>query len=395
MNKSIGKMCSGSMFVVFLLASNNLHVPNKVFAMESTMESTQSVITEIDKEIEKAKPATSEQQKEISDYCYGEVIKYWENHDTGLAWSNIGNSVDDVEVAYNEFFKNGKRTYKEKIEFDEKYYNDAMGNSKKNWNSKIVSGHIACYLRKLGIKHRYVHYDKLLDDGKMNSSDCIMYAVSERSSSDKNKIEENWYILDMGLMSVAELSSKFMEQEKWKNLYCPLTQPKDAAAIGLEDYADNKAFGFCSHQVLVFGNNDNALLEEDCFLDIKAPLIGEWVYRNCTENFKKRYLVINVSEEELDNIKGAACSATGVNFKLSKLSRRLFLEEKSPASNIFRSFSLVVRSGEELKKFPSRAAIPYDDNRYFRYFCDNFSDIGKRYGTESCINGIPFEKQFI
>ena len=69
------------MVVSFLLAINNLHVPNMALAMESI----KNVATESDKEVEFAKPATPEQQKEIAKNLYDAVKKYWDKRsNTGI-----------------------------------------------------------------------------------------------------------------------------------------------------------------------------------------------------------------------------------------------------------------------------------------------------------------------
>lgn len=112
-------------------------------------------------------------------------------------------------------------------------------------------------------------------------------------------------------------------------------------------YADNKYFGFFGvTDVFVYGDDENALLDETGIAR-NNMLIGEWVYRNCTENFKKKFLVMNVADTEIKNCYG---NKRPIVAELEKISRRLFVEERLPLPNVYRSFSLIFFHNGQLKQ---------------------------------------------
>lgn len=183
MNKLIGKMYSGSMFVAFLLTINNLYIPNKAFAMGSI----KAVVAKSDKEKEEAKPATREQQKEIAqDFCSA-VKGYWDNRDIDFHTKNESRNSDEINAVYENFFDGGVRTYWMKLELDGKFYQEALKNFLKKWDCKVLAGHLDNYLREKGTVHRCISFQK-----EQFSSTCIIYAVSEDN-------DENWYALDFVL----------------------------------------------------------------------------------------------------------------------------------------------------------------------------------------------------
>ena len=388
MNKRTKQIFSGITLTSSLVNLQSFVIAPKAVAMESKIDETAGKSALVEKETNKA--ATPEQQKKIANYCYSEVKKYWDSHDQKWAWENMENDSPDVDSAYENFFKFFSRTYEEKIGFDEKYYNEALNNPEKNWDYRIVSGHMANYLKKLGIKHRYARYDKIRGSEKI-SKDFIIYAVEEKSQLDPSIMEENWYVLDMQLMKDAELAMRnFGYKELPDAAYGSLKLPIDAASIPLEVYADNENFGFCNtFQVVVFGNDETAVLDRNSYVDLNAPLIGEWVFRNCTESYKNRYLVTGVTGEELKIISNPYVTGGENIFDLTKFSRRLFLEEKSHAPEVFRSFSLVVNHNGKFKKFPTRAVVPYDEVGYTFFVLSNRSAIKDYIGTRDFINGIP------
>ena len=118
MNKVVKKVFSSSMMV--FLCQPHISSLHKAFAMESV----QNVVTKNDECVKNALAATPELQKEIVNYCYKEVEEYWKHHDPSWAWNKDNpNDSPDVDKAYEEFFGgDNKRTYKEKIEFDNEYY---------------------------------------------------------------------------------------------------------------------------------------------------------------------------------------------------------------------------------------------------------------------------------
>lgn len=393
MNKRTKQIFSGITITSSLVTLQSFWTAPKAIAMESKINKTASKSGLAEKETYKA--ATLEQQKEIAKYCDSEVKKYWDKHDPAWAWDHMENDSPDVDETYEEFFKDVQRTYKEKIEFDEKYYNEALNNPEKNWDCKIVSGHMVNYLRKMGVKHRYAHYDKERD-GKKISHDLVVYAVSEKSKLDPSIIEENWYVLDMQLMKDAELLMRnFGYKELPDVVYGPLKLPIDAASVPLEVYADNVNFGFGNtYQVFVFGNNEDAVLDKEERIDSHAPLIGEWVYKNCTENYRKKFLIPEITDKELKII-GSTLAIKGKRINsLTKLSRRLFLEEESHVPDIFRSFSLVVSHKGKLIKFPTRAVVPYDESAYHNFILSNKNAVLYYFQNKNVINGIPFNAQF-
>lgn len=80
-----------------------------------------------------------------------------------------------------------------------------------------------------------------------------------------------------------------------------ITSPIDAASIPLVDYADNYKVGFKNEFAIeVFGDDESILFDKKVVLCrfCCAPLIGEWVGKNCTEDLKK-YLLMAVSNKQL------------------------------------------------------------------------------------------------
>lgn len=341
MKKLVDRVCSGIMVVSFLLAINNLHVPNMALAMESI----KNVVTESDKEVEFAKPATPEQQKEIANDLYDAVKEYWDKRDIDWHTANESLNSDLINAAYEKFLDGEVHTYGMKLELDEKLYQEALNDPKKNWDCKVLTGHVANYLRKLGIKHRCISFKK-----NHFSSTCIIYAVSENN-------DENWYALDMDVMRKTELALRENKtsQLSWlysdevyggkSPVYHPLESPIDAARIPLEVYADNLAFGFGgTSDVFVYGDNKDAIFQGKLFAVSGAPLIGEWVNKNCTKNFRNKFLVVDVSHEYMMLDSGKM--RVDVEH-LDKISRRLFVEEKSIKPDTYRVFGLWFRIGNE------------------------------------------------
>lgn len=231
----------------------------------------------------------------------------------------------DINAAYEKFLDGEVRTYGMKLELDEKLYQEALDDPEKNWDCKVLTGHVANYLRKLGIKQRCISFKK-----EKFSSTCVIYAVSENN-------DENWYALDMDIMSKTELILRkykgcklsWLRLEKFYKgelpIYYPLESPLDAESIPLEVYADNTVFGFGgTSDVFVYGDKKDATFQGNLFAVSGAPLIGEWVSKNCTENFRNKFLVIDVSYKDMMFVFGKM----GVDVEhLDKVSRRLFVEE--------------------------------------------------------------------
>lgn len=344
MNKVVKKVFSSSMMV--FLCQPHIGSLHKTFAMESI----QNVVTKNDECVKNALAATPEQRKEIVNYCYKEVEEYWKHHDPRWAWNKDNpNDSPDVDKAYEEFFGgDNKRTYKEKIEFDNEYYNKAKYNSKFNWDSKIVTGHMAYYFREKGLKHRYVHFDKLREGC---SQDCLIYAVNEESKSVPGTFEEIWYVLDMQSMRETVGLKLFYNKKEIEN-------PKMWACIPLEVFADMDVGFKNTPQVFVYGDSDDAIVNE-YGVDLNAPLISQWVDRYATPEFKKKYFVTDLSDIESEKI-----SKFNENGNLldcvSKVSRRYFVEDSNKPGALrdsVRIFDLVAKVKGEIKKFPCRYFI--------------------------------------
>ena len=344
MNKVVKKVFSSSMMV--FLCQPHISSLHKAFAMESI----QNVVTKNDECVKNALAATPEQRKEIVNYCYKEVEEYWKHHDPSWAWNKDNtNDSPDVDKAYEKFFGgDNKRTYKEKIEFDNEYYNKAKYNSEFNWDSKIVTGHMAYYFREKGLKHRYVHFDKLREGC---SQDCLIYAVNEESKSVPGTFEEIWYVLDMQSMRETVGLKLFYNKKEIEN-------PKMWACIPLEVFADMDVGFKNTPQVFVYGDSDDAIVNE-YGVDLNAPLISQWVDRYATPEFKKKYFVTDLSDIESEKI-----SKFNENGNLldcvSKVSRRYFVEDSNKPGALrdsVRIFDLVAKVKGEIKKFPCRYFI--------------------------------------
>lgn len=132
-----------------------------------------------------------------------------------------------------------------------------------------------------------------------------------------------------------------------------IKSPIDAASIPLVDYADNLKVGFKNViSIQVFGDDENASLDRVELYDyFRAPLIGEWIYKNCTEDFKRKYLLMDVSDEELKS------------GKVPNLSRRLIKEDSSKKpSNLLRVFDLLYeRDGKIREKKEFSQLFVYKD----------------------------------
>ena len=349
MNKVIEKVFSGSMLMSFILASCNLQTASNVSAMESTSNILigETSNTETKENITKA--ATPEQQEEIAEVLYNDIKRYWDRRDIEWHIENEEHNSDEIDVVYRKFFDSGNTiydsniTYGKKLKFDEERYEEALKKGSKNWDCKILSGHVANVLKKLGIKHRCISF---ANSGGVHT--CIIYAVSEVSKT--GETEENWYVLDMEIMRKAESQKRYFKCEitNFKpEVYFPLKSPIDAARIPLEVYADNQYFGFYGvSSVFVYGDDENALLDKTGIAR-NNMLIGEWVYRNCTENFKKKFLVMNVADTEIGSCYG---HRRPVVENLDKISRRLFVEERLPLPSAYRSFSLIFFHNGQLKQ---------------------------------------------
>lgn len=350
MNKVIEKVFSGSMLMSFILASCNLQTASNVSAMESTSNILIGETSTTETEENIAKAATPEQQKEIAKVLYDDIKRYWDMRDINWHIGNEEHNSDEINVAYRNFFDSGNViynsniTYGMKLKFDEERYEEALKDKSKNWDCKILSGHVANVLKKWGIKHRCISFTNL--EGVSHS--CIIYAVSKVSKT--GETEENWYVLDMEIMRKAESQKRYFKCEITNfdpEVYFPLKSPIDAARIPLEVYADNKYFGFYGvPSVFVYGDDENALLDKTGIAR-NNMLIGEWVYRNCTEDFKKKFLVMNVADTEFGNYYG---HRRPVVENLKKISRRLFVEERLPLPNVYRSFSLIFFHNGQLKQ---------------------------------------------
>lgn len=352
MNKVVKKVFSSSMMV--FLCQPHISSLHKAFAMESI----QNVVTKNDECVKNALAATPEQQKEIVNYCYKEVEEYWKHHDPSWAWNKDNtNDSPDVDKAYEEFFGgDNKRTYKEKIDFDNGYYNKAKRNSKFNWDSKIVAGHMAYYLREKELKHRYVHFDKLREG---ISQDCLIYAVNEESKSVPGTFEENWYVLDMQSMRETVGFKLFSnKKEKKEELEKEIGNPKIWARIPLEVFADMDVGFKNTPQVFVYGDSDDAIVNE-YGIDLNAPLISQWVDRYATPEFKKKYFVTDLSDIELEKISKFNRNGNLLDC-VSKVSRRYFVENSNKPGELrdsVRIFDLVAKVKGEIKKFPCRYFI--------------------------------------
>ena len=344
MNKVVKKVFSSSMMV--FLCQPHISSLHKAFAMESI----QNVVTKNDECVKNALAATPEQQKEIVNYCYKEVEEYWKHHVPSWAWNKDNtNDSPDVDKAYEEFFGgDNKRTYKEKIEFDNEYYNKAKYNSEFNWDSKIVTGHMAYYFREKGLKHRYVHFDKLREGC---SQDCLIYAVNEESKSVPGTFEEIWYVLDMQSMRETVGLKLFYNKKEIEN-------PKMWACIPLEEFADMEVGFENTPQVLVYGDSDDAIVNE-YGIDLNAPLISQWVDRYATPEFKKKYFVTDLSDIESEKISKFNGNGNLLDC-VSKVSRRYFVEDSNKPGALrdsVRIFDLVAKVKGEIKKFPCRYFI--------------------------------------
>lgn len=344
MNKVIEKVLSSSMLMSSILTSCNLQTASNVSAMENVSKylDIETSTTETEENI--AKSATPEQQKEIAKVLYNDIKRYWDMRDINWHVKNEEHNSNEINDVYRKFFDSGNIKYGMKLKFDEERYEEALKDKSKNWDCKILSGHVANVLKKWGIKHRCISFTNL----KGVSHTCIIYAVSEVSRT--GETEENWYVLDMEIMRKAESQKRYFKCEITNfdpEVYFPLKSPIDAARIPLEVYADNKYFGFFGvTDVFVYGDDENALLDETGIAR-NNMLIGEWVYRNCTENFKKKFLVMNVADTEFRDYSG---HRRPVVENLNKISRRLFVEEKLPLPSVYRSFSLIFFHDGQLKQ---------------------------------------------
>ena len=309
-----------------------------------------------------AKAATPEQQKEIAKILYNDIKRYWDMRDINWHVENEKHNSDEINDVYRKFFDSGNViynsniTYGMKLKFDEERYEEALKDKSKNWDCKVLSGHVANVLKKCGIKHRCIGFASL--GGASHA--CIIYAVSELSST--GETEENWYVLDMEVMRKAESAKRYFKCEITNfdpEVYSPLKSPIDAACIPLEVYADNRYFGFYGvPSVFVYGDDENALLDKTGIAR-NNMLIGEWVYRNCTENFKKKFLVMNVADTEIVNYYS---NKRPIVAELEKFSRRLFVEERLPLPNVYRSFSLIFFHNGQLKQSKMSKLILLSDD---------------------------------
>ena len=205
MNKVIEKVSSSLMLISSILTSCNLQTASNVSAMENVSKclDSETSTTKIKENI--AKAATPEQQEEIAKVLYNDMKRYWDMRDINWHIENEEHNSDEINVVYRKFFDSGNViynsniTYGMKLKFDEERYNEALKDKSKNWDCKILSGHVANVLKKWGIKHRCISFTNL----KGVSHTCIIYAVSEVSRT--GETEENWYVLDMEIMRTAEL----------------------------------------------------------------------------------------------------------------------------------------------------------------------------------------------
>ena len=342
--------------------------------------------------LETAKPATREQQKEIAKYCYDQVKKYWDMRDIKYHVENESENSVSINKDYKVFLESthsvDESTYGKKLDFEDKYYEKALGDSSVNWDCKVVAGHMAKFLKDNKIKHRYV--TKLAADFSNDfPHDFIIYAVNENSKSDKNKTEEKWYVLDMELMRKAELSIRYYEVEDLSlfyrsstQIYSPLKSPVDAACIPLELYAENEVFGLNSSvSVFVYGTDNNARIDSKYGIVIDAPLIGEWVYEHCTNDFKEKFLIMDVSDEEMMRINGNLRPDLS---KLRSLSRRVLIREELPQPPVYRSYSLLFLHNGKLKKV-NRAKIELYDGQYLGYLSKEMESFLKTKEADSVL----------
>ena len=318
-------------------------------------------------------PATPEQRKEIVDYCYLEAQEYWKTHDPILALKKKFQLVKPsaetswLDSEYRENLKGRDRTFDNKLKLDEKLYQESRSDPQKEWDCKIISGHMSSYLTSKGIKHVYASY---VPGAEWHA--IIIYAVNEPSKVDANKVEENWYVLDMARVLDMELTS---------GRYCPLKEgafnrmwalddklaikeAKDAAQIPLVDYANWK-FGFRNtSMVFVVDSDSTQVLRQETFKVYDAYTLGDYLVKN-SPDFALKYLIFDAAGT------GEKERRLNKNGRPVPDSRRWLRElDVEPKPTFYRDFNMEVVVKGEWLSLPGYTT-PYDDKLYSEWMQKN------------------------
>ena len=322
-------------------------------------------------------PATPQQQKEIVDYCFVEAQRYWITHNSTLALQKMFQPINDktktevpdkIDLEYEKYFQDKSlRTFDNELELAEKLYNDALKNPEKEWDCKVVSGHMSNYLTSEGIKHMFVRFNS----GKGGHA-AIMYAVKEPSKLGPNKMEENWYILDMARVVAMVLTQIFepgqeMFNQMWElSTQSTIKDARDAAKIPLISYSEWK-YGFQNAPIVYVVNpNSTQSLRPKTWVPYDAISLGDYLVKNSPE-FAGKYLILEVAGTDRESLQ------KNKNGEPVLKSRRWLREiEVQPKPTFYRTFNMEVSANGQRLSIPG-CTIPYDEEIFFAVEKKNIS----------------------
>jgi|GEM_PF-4823666 len=322
-------------------------------------------------------PATPQQQKEIVDYCFEEAQKYWKIHNPILTLQKMFQPIndktktevpDEVDLEYERYFQDKSlRTFDNELELAEKLYNGALKNPEKEWDCKVVSGHMSNYLTSKGIKHMFVRFNS----GRGGHA-AIMYAVKEQSESDSNKMEENWYILDMArvvarvLTQISNSGQELFNQMWGLSTQSTIKNARDAAKIPLISYSE-WIYGFQNAPIVYVVNpNSTQSLKPKTWIPYDAISLGDYLVENSPE-FAGKYLILEVAGTDRESLQK---NKNGVPVLKSR--RWLREVDVQPKPVFYRTFRMEISADGQRLSIPG-CTIPYDEEIFFAVEKKNIS----------------------
>lgn len=219
-------------------------------------------------------------------------------------------------------------------------------------------GHMSNHLKSKNIKHAIVQF-KPGEVGHM----AIAYAVNEPSKSNPDKLEENWYILDMARVVAMVLTQiPNPDKEAFDELWALENQTvikgaRDAAKIPLIAYSEWR-HGFQNAPIVYAVDPDSVgSLRPDTWAPYNALSLGDYLVKNSPE-FAKKYLILDAAGES-----GEARWRDSKGNPVPK-SRRWLREINEPGPTFLRTFRMEATIGGQRTSVPG-VTIPYNNELYY------------------------------
>lgn len=305
-----------------------------------------------------------DEQDELVKHCLADIKKYWDLHISILLKGDkkisddqkldklmriLGNS-EDVDKFLDGLIQKKECTLPKLNKKFQEYYDLAMKDKSKRVDCRIVSSHVLSFLRSKNIKSYVMSFETELGNV---SHDVVIYAVLEKG-------EENWYVCDMENAKSTALKILLLKGLN-ENLF-EINEIVNLLKYPLIDYVNDYVPSF---ECFIYDDTvGNDIIGKSGYTD-EYWILGEFVKKNCTKEYQKKFLVDKLTSEERSLLDADICNIS----YLEKLAFRPYERQNGP----------IGKSGLFYNKEKTDLTFLPQLNQYGRFYSLKDALTGKNY----------------